>query len=204
MSACIGSSLLNTSIIYTLFVQPIYAPAVAAVVCNPLFFLPSLVVNYMLFARYYPYFYHPRSHVINLYLKPNGKQVIVETRDGESKTVNNMDFFNPKAITSKYQHRIEVHHGANNFLFITGNSYVYDAHMLSAALSNNFIDVKNVAYDYDLTKEFTWDFKELVEIKKRKRVLNRFYKPSVTLLQRMTNAKKFEQSKKQGALMTSR
>src|SRR5438105_2212778 len=166
VTSCIGSSLLNASIFYTLFVQPLYVPAVAAVVCNPLFFLPSLVVNYMLYARYYPYFYHPRSQVVNMFLKPNGKQVIVETRDGESKVVNNMDFFDVKPITSRYRHRIDVYHGANNFLYITGNSYIYDAPTLSAVLSNNFVDVKNVAYDFDLTKEFTWDFKELVEIKK--------------------------------------
>ena len=42
---------------------------------------------------------------------------------------------------------------------------------MSAVLKNHFIDVKNVAYDYDVTKEFTWDFKELVEIKKKKRVV---------------------------------
>ena len=109
----------------------------------------------------------------------------METRDGEPKTVNNMDFFNVKPITSRYQHRIDVFHGANNFLFITGNSYVYDAHILSAVLSNNFVDVKNVEYDYTLGKEFTWDFKELVEIKKRKRVVNRFYRPTLSLLSKM-------------------
>lgn len=142
--------------------------------------------------------------MINLFLKPNGKQVIVETRDGESKIVNNMDFFNVKPVSTRWQHRIEFYHGANNFLFIAGNSYSYDAHMLSAALSNNFIDVKNVAFDADVTKEFTWDFKELVEIKKRKRFVNRFYKPTIALLSRMQGARKFETNKKEGSIITSR
>jgi hypothetical protein len=51
--------------------------------------------------------------------------------------------------------------------------------------------VKNVAYDYDVTKEFTWDFKELVEIKKRRRVVSRFYKPTYILLAKMNNVLKF-------------
>jgi len=42
--------------------------------------------------------------------------------------------------------------------------------------------VNNVAYDYDVTKEFTWDFKELVEIKKRRTILSRFYRPNLKVL----------------------
>lgn len=102
-----------------------------------------------------------------------------------------MDFFNVKPVTTRFQHRLEFYHGANNFLFLTGNSYIYDVTMLSAALTNNFIDVKNVAFDFDANKEFTWDFKELVEIKKRKRFINKFYKPTVTLLQKLKGIKKF-------------
>ena len=89
-----------------------------------------------------------------------------------------MDFFDPKLKTSRYLHRLELYHGANNFLFIKGNSYTYDSFVLGAILFDNFIDVKNVAYDFDVTKEFTYDFKELVELKKRRRYVNRFYKPS--------------------------
>jgi hypothetical protein len=68
--------------------------------------------------------------------------------------------------------------------------------LLSAVLDNNFIDVNNVAYDFDITKEFTWDFKELVEIKKRKRKLIRFYKPSIKLFDKLSNMKKFEENRK--------
>lgn len=57
--------------------------------------------------------------------------------------------------------------------------------MLTAVLNNDFIDVRNVAYDYDVTKEFTWDFKELVEIKKRKRTFSRFYRPSIKLFEKL-------------------
>jgi hypothetical protein len=179
-AACLGSSVLNTTIMYSLFVHPIFVPVITSVICNPLFILPSLFMNYALFQRYYAYF-HNRSFITNMFLKPNGKQVVVETLDGESKIVNNKDFFKAEMITNKYQHRIDLYHGANNYLFIRGNSYAYDSHILTAVLNNDFIDVRNVAYDYDLTKEFTWDFKDLVEIKKRKRTYSRFYRPSIKL-----------------------
>lgn len=52
-----------------------------------------------------------------------------------------------------------------------GNAHIYDEFILQAVLENNFIDVNNIAYDYDVTSEFTWDFRDLVEIKKRKRVV---------------------------------
>jgi len=117
-----------------------------------------------------------------MFLKPNGKQVIIETYDGESKVVNNMDIFNVNQVQHKFDNRIDFYHGANNYLFIKGNTYAFDGEILSAILTNNFIDVKNVAYDYDVTKEFTWDFKELVEIKKRKRVVTKFYKPTIKTL----------------------
>lgn len=105
---------------------------------------------------------------------------------------------------TKLQSRIDLYHGANNYLYLRGNSFAYDSHILSAVLCNNFVDVRNVAYDYDVTKEFTWDFKELVEIKKRKRVVNRFYRPNFKLLERIQSAKKFEDNKKMGSLHTTR
>jgi hypothetical protein len=183
-AACMGSTLLNSSIIYSLFVSPIFVPAITSVICNPLFALPSFLVSYALFSRYYVYFFS-RSFITSLLLKENGKQVIVETLDGESRTVNNKDFFKAEMVTSRYQHRIDMYHGANNYLFIRGNSYAYDSHVLTAVLNNEFIDVRNVAYDYDVTKEFTWDIKELVEIKKRKREYSRFYRPTPRLLSKL-------------------
>jgi len=199
----VASSVLNSTIIYSLFVSPIFVPAITAVICNPLFILPSFFINYALLNRYYVYFFST-SYITNMFLKENGKQVIVETLDGESKTVNNKDFFNAEMITSRYQHRIDLFHGANNYLFIRGNSYAYDANVLTAVLNNEFIDVKNVAYDYDVTKEFTWDFKDLVEIKKRKRVFSRFYRPNLKLLTSISSARSFDKNKQRGALLSSR
>lgn len=188
--ACFGSSLLNSTIIYSLFVYPIFVPAITAVICNPLFALPSLFLNYALFQRYYVYFFS-ESFIKNMFLKANGKQVIVETLDDQSKIINNKDFYKAAMVTNRYQHRIDLYHGANNYLFIRGNSYAFDSHVLTAVLNNDFIDVRNVAYDYDVTKEFTWDFKELVEIKKRKRTFNRFYRPSIKLFEKLQSATNF-------------
>lgn len=202
-ASCAASTLLNTSILYSLFIQPIFVPAITSVICNPLFVLPSLVLNYALFQRYYVYFFN-RSFVTNMFLKPNGKQVVIETLDGESRVVNNKDFFKADMITNRYQHRIDLFHGANNYLFIRGNSFAYDSHILTAVLNNDFIDVRNVAYDYDVTKEFTWDFKELVEIKKRKRAVSRFYRPSLKLFERLSSAAAFQRNQKKGSLISDR
>ena len=62
-------------------------------------------------------------------------------------------------------------------------------------MENNFIDVNNVAYDYDVTNEFTWDFRDLVEIKKRKRVVNRIYKPTLSVLSKVASSKAWLRAK---------
>ena len=45
-------------------------------------------------------------------------------------------------------------------------------------LEGKFVDTKNVAYDYDVTANFTWDFRSLVDIKKKKRIHRRYYRPN--------------------------
>jgi len=97
----------------------------------------------------------------------------VETRDGHSKTINNSMFYNPKKLEHRYEKRYEFWHGANNYLYLRGNYHIYDGFVLDAVLETKFIDVNNVAYDYDVTQEFTWDWRELVQIKKRQRVMTR-------------------------------
>ena len=64
--------------------------------------------------------------------------------------------------------------------------------------------MRNVAYDYDVTKEFTWDYKDLVEIKKRKRVYSRFYRPTAKLFSKLRSASNFEKNKESGSLLSSR
>lgn len=68
-------------------------------------------------------------------------------------------------------------YGANNYIFLRGNAHIYDEDLLDAICQEKQIDVKNVAYNYDVSSDFTWDYKELVQIKQRQRIKNRFYRP---------------------------
>ena len=76
--------------------------------------------------------------------------------------------------------------------------------VLDNVLDNKNIDTKNVEYDFDFTKEFTWDFRELVEIKKRKRFVLRTYKPTIKVLSSVRSAMSFEKAKKRGKVQTKR
>lgn len=92
----------NTSILYSTFINQIFTAAFSAIFANPIFLLPSLAGNYILWRRSAIYFYGDRAEVVNMFLKPNGKQVIVETRDGESKVINNTDIYEATKFDSKY------------------------------------------------------------------------------------------------------
>lgn len=102
----------------------------------------------------------------------------METRDGLSKIIDNAKFYDPKPVVSKWENRLDFGHGANNYLYLRGNHTIYDEFVLNAILTNKFIDVNNVAYNYDVTSEFTWEFRDLVEIKKRKRMVTKYVQPT--------------------------
>ena len=86
-------SVFNASVLYSAFAMPIYTAAFSAFVANPLFLVPSLFTNYFLYKRHYSLFYMDRSMITAIFLTENGKQIICETRDGDSVTVNNSDIF---------------------------------------------------------------------------------------------------------------
>jgi len=68
-------------------------------------------------------------------------------------------------------------------------------------LENRFINTRNVQYSFDLTKdEFTWDFKELVELKKRKRIVNRVIKPTARNLSKCQQSRAFIKAKDNGGI----
>ena len=73
-----------------------------------------------------------------------------------------------------------------------------DKWVLDNVLDNKNIDVKNVKFDFDFTKEFTWDFRDLVEIKKRKRYVSRIFKPTFKVMSQVRSAQAFEKAKKMG------
>jgi hypothetical protein len=53
-----------------------------------------------------------------------------------------------------------------------GNPMIFDQWVLQSVLEGNFVDTKNTAYDYDVTDKFTWNFKELVKIKQKKKEIS--------------------------------
>ena len=134
MSSTVMLSMLNTSIMYSTFVMPIYTATFSAIFANPIFLLPSLVGNYILWRRSAVYFYGDRAEVVNMFLKQNGKQIIVETRDGESRTINNTDIYDATKLDTKYDNRIDFNFGANNYMYIRGNSISFDSWVLTQVL----------------------------------------------------------------------
>lgn len=94
----------------------------------------------------------------NVYLKPNGRQVILETLDGESREINNADFFDLKQVNSGYIQKLEISFGSNNTVAAFGPTFIADNHILAAILDGSSIDVNNPHKATDLTQKFTWDF----------------------------------------------
>ena len=55
--------------------------------------------------------------------------------------------------------------------------------------------MNNVAFDFDVSsKDFTWDYKEMIEIKKKKRVVSRFYKPTARVLASLASAQNWQRA----------
>jgi len=106
--------------------MPLYTAAASALFANPFFLVPSLAANYVIWKRSNVYFYGDRAEIVNIFLKPNGKQCILETRDGESNLVNNTDIYHPKVIADSYDARIDFNYGANNYRYIRGNAIICD------------------------------------------------------------------------------
>lgn len=202
MSSVVFLSCLNTSILYSTFIMPLYNAAASALFANPFFLVPSLAANYVIWRRSHVYFYGDRAEIVNIFLKPNGKQCILETRDGDSHVVNNTDIYQPKMIADAHDARIDFNYGANNYRYIRGNTIILDEWCLNQVLEGKFIDTRNTDYDYDLSKEFTWDFRELVEIKKRNRVIDRVIKPTARNLAKIDSTQKRKRATEQGTLVT--
>jgi len=89
-------------------------------------------------------------------------------------------------------------------MYIRGNSIIYDSWVLANVLDKQFIDTRNTGYDFDISKEFTWEFRDLVEIKKRKRIVDRVVAPTVASFTRLISAEKRKYAIKRDALITSR
>jgi hypothetical protein len=69
MTSTVCLSLLNSSVLYSTFILPIYTATFSAIFANPIFLLPSITCNYLLWRRSHIYFYGARSEVVNMFLK---------------------------------------------------------------------------------------------------------------------------------------
>ena len=184
--------------------MPIFTAEFSAIVAHPFVLFPSLALNTYLFKAYNALFYQDRSLVTSLFLMPCGGKFICETRDGNSCEVTINDVFMTKYLSSRFDRKIEFQHGANQFKQIRGNPRIFDIFVLENVLDNRNIDTKNVEYDFDFTKEFTWDFRDLVAIKKRKRYVSRIFKPTFKVLNSVRSGQRFEKAKKNGKLAISK
>ena len=144
--ARVGTSMLsfiNATTLYSAFAMPVWSTMVMSVLCHPLCLLPSLCANYIIYNKYKVLFAGDRARVINMYLMPNGKQMIVETLDGKSKVVDTLNIFGSKHIKTRFEDRIEFSHGANVFCYIEGKFQILDKWVLDKVLQCDFIDAKN-------------------------------------------------------------
>jgi len=137
----VGVSALNSLVSYAVFIDYlIFTPTASSILCNPLFVIPLYYLNYQLIQKYYVNFFGKRAQVQNIYMKPNGREVIVETRDGNSVNVQNTSFYEPKQIRTRWDTRLDFGYGANIYLFMRGNPLIYDQLVLQGILENKQID----------------------------------------------------------------
>ena len=156
--------MINLGALYSLFIESIFQSTFLAFACNPLFLLPSLGLNYLIATEYSIMFYARRSMCINLYLKQNGKQIIAETYGGEYRTINIKDIYKFEVVRSRLRQsdRLQINHGANQFLFFKGNSQFMDSEVFDAIIQKRFVDTKNIQYDIDVGKSYTWEIDALM------------------------------------------
>jgi len=64
----LGLGLVNTAVMYGTFVNQIFTPVASSFLCNPVFLIPSLYLNYALVQKYLIYVSGAHAHVQNMYL----------------------------------------------------------------------------------------------------------------------------------------
>jgi len=60
-TSTVGLSIFNGSILTSTFMFPIYKASIAAILANPLFVVPSFILNWYLYNKYYVFYYGSRS-----------------------------------------------------------------------------------------------------------------------------------------------
>lgn len=139
-----------------------------------------------------------------MYLRPDGKRVVIETRDGDSIEIRNSSFYEPKLVTSRWDTRLDFGYGANIYLYLRGNPTIYDQLVLQGVLKNKQIDINNIQYDYGINESFTWEYRDLVEIKKRNRFIQRWYRPTAKNFIREINVQRWNRAKQLNATQNNK
>ena len=115
-----------------------------------------------------------------MFLKPSGKQIIVETLDGDYKNINIKDIYKVnRKVSSGERGRIDIKYGSANYIFILNTqSFQMDWEVLECILMNLFVDTRNQAYEYELPDSVTWEQDDLIKHAERKQVLSLFHWPN--------------------------
>ena len=173
-----------------------------------MFLGPALLLNLGVMIRNSIYFYAMFSYVVNIYLKEDGRTVIVETLNGSYHTIAIRDIYREEHKKYKIaESRINIRFGTAKYMYIMPghNYYYYDQQLLDAILERKNVDTKHHSeLQYEHNKRFTWDQSELIKMKSRKAVENIVYWPSIKTFQRMSSWVRFRRAKRVGLTMDFR
>ena len=70
---------MNVKALYSAFAMSVLSPVTMAIFCHPLFIIPSLWLNFIMHHKYRVLYKGDRARVVNMLLKPNVNEIIVET-----------------------------------------------------------------------------------------------------------------------------
>ncbi|CAI2374417.1 unnamed protein product [Moneuplotes crassus] len=186
----------NMLVAYSLFVDPLLQYTAAAALCQPQFFIPAILMNMIYMGEYKNMIHAKRDMCINMWLTPQGKHVLVDTFSGKTRKIDIKNFykFEHKKTRFRLGNRIDMYHGANNYLFLAGNPHTIDHEILDSVMNKDYIDTKNVTFDIDTNKSFTWEIDKLMRSDIRryhKRITYKYLNP-LTEEEKKNNEKKLK------------
>ena len=125
-ASTVGLTSANMVILHSTVIRATLEANLAAFVCHPFFLIPSLLLNYCMMQYNYSYFKASKNILTNMFLKPNGKEIIYECRDGSHKTIPSSDIYEPVFLNTKWESSVTFGHGANHYIHIRGNYHIFD------------------------------------------------------------------------------
>ena len=123
-------TVLNSLACYSLFVEPVLQGTFLGLFVNPFLLLPSLLFNIYQYRMNKIYFFAQRSMCINMFLAASGKQIFVETLDGDLKKINVKDIYSvTKDLGRGERDRIDVKYGTGQYFFIMHTQAYFMDHL---------------------------------------------------------------------------